>query len=159
MQQPDSQAPGDKRDKRMFIGEYSHSIDAKGRITVPSKFREALGERFTVTKGLDGCLWAFPEAEWEEFSSKLAELPTSRRDARVFSRFFFAGAAEAEPDKMGRILLPQVLREYADLTDEAVVTGNGSKVEIWSKDRWKDNSTFEDVDELAEHMGEWGFGI
>ncbi len=144
---------------RMFMGEYNHSIDAKGRVTVPSKFREALGERFTVTKGLDGCLWVFPASEWEEFSGKLAELPVARKDARNFSRFFLAGACEAETDKMGRILLPQVLRDYAGLEGEAVVIGAGSRVEIWNKAAWEDVSTFDDVNELAEHMGEWGFGI
>lgn len=143
----------------MFMGEYNHSIDAKGRVTVPSKFREALGERFTVTKGLDGCLWVFPAKEWDEFSGKLAELPVARKDARNFSRFFLAGACEAETDKMGRILLPQVLRDYAGLETEAVVIGAGSRVEIWNKSAWEDVSTFDDVNELAEHMGEWGFGI
>ena len=143
----------------MFTGEYNHSIDTKGRVTVPSKFRELLGEHFTVTKGLDGCLWVFPEDAWTEFSGKLSELPVARKDARNFSRFFLAGACEAEVDKMGRILLPQPLREYAALEKEAVLIGAGSRVEIWSREAWAEVSTFDDVDELAEQLGEMGFGI
>ena len=142
-----------------FMGEYNHSIDAKGRIIVPSKFREKLGDRFIVTKGLDGCLWVFSTTEWEAFSDKLTSLPVARKDARNFSRFFLAGATEAETDKMGRILLPQVLREYAKLEKDAVLIGAGTRVEIWNKEAWTDVSTFDNVDDLAEQMGEWGFGI
>ena len=142
-----------------FMGEYNHSIDAKGRIIVPSKFREKLGDRFVVTKGLDGCLWVFSTAEWETFSDKLTSLPVARRDARNFSRFFLAGATEAETDKMGRILLPQVLRDYAKLEKDAVLIGAGTRVEIWNKEAWTEVSTFDNVDDLAEQMGEWGFGI
>lgn len=143
----------------MFMGEFNHSIDAKGRLIVPSKFRGALGEHFVVTKGLDGCLWVFPQDEWQQFSDKLTSLPVARKDARDFSRFFLAGASEAETDKMGRILIPQVLRDYAKLDGEAVLIGAGSRVEIWNKAAWEDVSTFDDVNELAERMGEWGFGI
>ncbi len=142
-----------------FMGEYNHSIDAKGRVIVPSKFREKLGDRFIVTKGLDGCLWVFPSSEWEAFSEKLTSLPVARKDARNFTRFFMAGATEAETDKMGRILLPQVLRDYAKLDKEAVLIGTGSRVEIWNSDTWADISSFDNVDDLAEQMGEWGFGI
>lgn len=142
-----------------FMGEYNHSIDAKGRIIVPSKFREKLGDQFVVTKGLDGCLWVFSNSEWEAFSEKLASLPVARKDARDFSRFFMAGATEAQVDKMGRILIPQVLRKFADLDKEAVLIGSGSRVEIWNKEAWEAVSTFDNVDELAEKMGEWGFGI
>ena len=142
-----------------FMGEYNHSIDAKGRIIVPSKFREKLGDRFIVTKGLDGCLWVVSTSEWESFSGKLTSLPVARRDARNFTRFFLAGATEAETDKMGRILLPQVLRDYAKLDKDAVLIGAGNRVEIWNKDEWTDISTFDNVNDLAEQMGEWGFGI
>ena len=142
-----------------FMGEYNHSIDAKGRIIVPSKFREKLGDRFIVTKGLDGCLWVFSTTEWETFSEKLTSLPVARKDARNFSRFFLAGATEAETDKMGRILLPQVLRDYAKLDKDAVLIGAGTRVEIWNKEAWAEVSTFDNVDDLAEQMGEWGFGI
>ena len=142
-----------------FMGEYNHSIDAKGRTIVPKKFSDMLGEHFIVTKGLDGCLWVFPENEWESFSEKLASLPVARKDARNFSRFFLAGATEAETDKQGRILLPQVLRDYAKLDKDAVFIGAGTRVEIWNKEAWEDVSTFDNVDDLAEQMGEWGFGI
>ena len=142
-----------------FMGEYNHSIDAKGRAIVPAKFRELLGDHFIVTKGLDGCLWVFPDEEWESFSEKLRSLPVANKDARRFSRFFQAGANEVEPDKMGRILLPQTLRDYAEVDKDIVFVGAGSRVEIWSKDAWEKNSTFDDMDEIAEHMGEWGFGI
>ena len=143
----------------MFMGEYNHSIDTKGRVTVPVKFREQLGESFIVTKGLDGCLWVFASAQWEEFSGKLRQLPVANKDARKFSRFFLAGASEAETDKMGRILIPQVLRDYAKLEKDVTLVGTGNRVEIWDKALWESCSTFEDMDEIAEHMGEWGFGI
>ena len=142
-----------------FMGEYNHSIDAKGRVIVPSRFREQLGDRFVVTKGLDGCLWVFPTSEWESFSEKLTSLPVARKDARNFTRFFMAGAMEAETDKMGRILLPQVLRDYAELEKEAVLIGTGSRVEIWNTEKWANISSFDNVNDLAEQMGEWGFGI
>jgi len=142
-----------------FMGEYNHSIDAKGRVIIPSKFREKLGDRFIVTKGLDGCLWVFPTSEWESFTEKLTSLPVARKDARNFTRFFMAGATEAETDKMGRILLPQVLRDYAKLEKDAVLIGTGTRVEIWNAQTWSDISSFDNVDELAEQMGEWGFGI
>ena len=142
-----------------FMGEYNHSIDAKGRIIIPLKFRDGLGESFVVTKGLDGCLWAFSSVEWNSFSEKLTSLPVARKDARKLSRFFQAGATDVETDKMGRILIPQVLRTYAGLDKEAVLIGNGSKVEIWNKEAWAVESEFENVDDLAEQLGELGFGI
>ena len=142
-----------------FMGEYNHSIDAKGRIIIPLKFRDGLGESFVITKGLDGCLWAFSSVEWNSFSEKLTSLPVARKDARKLSRFFLAGATEVETDKMGRILIPQVLRTYAGLDKDAVLIGDGSRVEIWNRDAWAGESTFENVDDLAEQLGELGFGI
>lgn len=139
----------------MFVGEYNHSIDAKGRITVPSKFREMLGEHFTVTKGLDGCLWVYPQEEWDAFATKLAGLPIVKKDVRDLSRFFLAGAAEVEPDKMGRILLPQNLREFAGISADAVVVGVGKRAEIWSKDKWENASDIDaNIDQIAERMGD-----
>ena len=114
----------------MFMSEYNHSIDAKGRMIVPAKFREALGNDFIVTQGLDGCLFVFPNSEWQVFEEKLRGLPVSNKDARKFSRFFLAGAASVELDGQGRILLPAVLRKFAGLDKEAVVVGVGSRVEI-----------------------------
>ena len=102
------------------MGEYIHSIDAKGRVIVPSKFRELLGDHFIVTVGLDGCLWVFSDEEWEEFSSKLRSLPVANETARKFARHFLSGADEAEPDKQGRILIPQKLRNFAKLEKDVV---------------------------------------
>lgn len=143
----------------MFMGEYNHTLDAKGRLIVPAKFREALGEEFTVTKGMDGCLFVFPGEEWEAFEEKLHSLPMIDKEARQFTRFFLAGAASVEVDKSGRILIPGVLREFAGITKDAVLIGVGSRVEIWSRDRYEGTVTYEDMDEIAKHMIELGIGI
>ncbi len=143
----------------MFMSEYNHSIDAKGRMIVPAKFREALGNDFVVTQGLDGCLFVFPNSEWQVFEEKLRGLPVSNKDARKFTRFFLAGAASVELDSQGRILLPAVLRNYADLKKDAVVVGVGSRVEIWDKDRWEAATSFDNMDEIAENMADLGIGI
>ena len=138
----------------MFIGEYNHTIDSKGRLIVPSKFREALGDEFVVTKGLDGCLFVYPMEEWTAFTDKLKELPLTKKDARQFSRFFLAGAASCEVDKQGRILIPAVLREFAGLEKDAVLVGVSSRIEIWSRSNWEKISDvdIEDMDNIAEHM-------
>lgn len=143
----------------MFMGEYNHSIDQKGRLIVPSKFREQLGNEFVVTKGLDGCLFVYSNEEWQRIEDKFREIPLTTKDARKFSRFFFAGAATCEVDKQGRILLPSNLREYAAIEKEVVSVGVLSRVEIWSKDRWSENGDYDDMDEIAEHMAELGLGI
>ena len=143
----------------MFMGEYNHTIDAKGRLIVPAKFREQLGSEFVVTKGLDGCLFVYSNEEWKHIEDKFREIPLTTKDARKFSRFFFAGAAVCEVDKQGRILLPANLREYAAIEKEIVSVGVLSRVEIWSKDRWMDNGDYDDMDEIAEHMAEMGLGI
>lgn len=143
----------------MFMGEYSHSIDTKGRLIIPSKFREALGDEFVVTKGLDGCLFVYDNTEWAAFEEKLKSLPITNKDARQFVRFFLAGAAEAVVDKQGRILLPTVLREFAEITKDVTLIGVGSRIEIWSKERWEGNSTYEDMEDIAEHMADLGLSI
>lgn len=143
----------------MFMGEYNHTIDAKGRLIVPSKFRELLGNEFVVTKGLDGCLFVYPNEEWKNIEEKFRNVPLTTKDARKFSRFFFAGAAALEVDKQGRILLPQVLRDYAVLDKDVVLVGVLSRVEIWSKEKWLDNNSYDDMDEIAEHMAELGLSI
>ena len=143
----------------MFMGEYNHTIDTKGRLIIPSKFREVLGEEFVVTKGLDGCLFVFDNNEWSAFENKLKTLPITNKDARKFVRFFLAGAASVEVDKQGRILVPGVLREFSELLKDVVLIGVGSRVEIWSKERWEGTVTYEDMDEIAEHMAELGLGI
>lgn len=143
----------------MFMGEYNHTVDAKGRLIVPAKFRESLGEEFVVTKGLDGCLFVYPMEEWKNIEEKFRSIPLTTKDARKFSRFFFSGAAACEVDKQGRILIPAVLREFADLQKEAVLAGVFNRIEIWSKERWQDESEYDDMDEVAEHMAELGLGI
>lgn len=143
----------------MFMGEYNHTIDAKGRLIMPSKFREALGDEFVVTKGLDGCLFVYPNKEWQAFEEKLRTLPLTNKNARQFSRFFLAGAASCEVDKQGRILLPGVLREFAELEKEVVLVGVLSRIEIWSKDKWLESNVYDDMDEIAEHMEELGLSI
>ena len=142
----------------MLIGEYEHSIDPKGRIIMPSKLREGLGERFIVTKGLDGCLFAYSLTEWTNFENKLNALPLTSKEARMFVRSFFAGAIECEVDKQGRILISANLREYAKLEKDVIITGVSTRVEIWSKERLKDNENNEEIspDEIAEKMSMFG---
>lgn len=145
----------------MFMGEYNHSIDAKGRIIVPAKLREGLSDQFVVTKGLDGCLFCYPNDEWNNFEEKLKTLPLTNKSARQFTRFFLAGAAQCEVDKQGRILLPAVLREFAGLDKEVVFIGSASRVEIWSKDKWEECKSVydEQMDDIAESMEELGFSL
>ena len=141
----------------MFIGEYRHSLDAKGRIIVPAKFREGLGDKFVVTKGLDGCLFAFSIEEWKNFEQKLRSLPISNKDARAFSRFFFAGAMDCEIDKQGRFLISGNLREFAGLTKEVVIVGMDSRIEIWSKEKWQEyNDSSVDYESIAENFSDLG---
>ncbi|MGG1311789.1 MULTISPECIES: division/cell wall cluster transcriptional repressor MraZ [Cohnella] len=138
----------------MFLGEYQHSIDDKGRIIIPAKFREALGTDFIVTRGLDNCLFVYPRSEWNAFEQKLKQLPLMKSDARAFTRFFFSGASECEWDKQGRVTLPGHLREYAKLEKECVVIGVSNRVEIWDKSTWdayKEQSE-ESFAEIAEKL-------
>ena len=136
----------------MLIGEYEHSLDAKGRLIMPAKFREDIGEKFIITKGLDGCLFAFSLEEWTNFEQKLRSLPISNKDARAFSRFFFAGAIDCEIDKQGRFLIPVNLREFAELSKEVVIVGMDSRIEIWSKEKWQKCDDDISADEIAEKM-------
>ena len=130
----------------MFIGEYSHTIDAKGRLIVPSKFREQLGDEFVVTKGLDGCLFVYENSEWKSFEEKLHALPLTN-----------AGACACEVDRQGRILIPSVLREFAKLEKDVVLVGVGSRIEIWNKAVWNEKNVYDDMEEIAENME--GLGI
>ena len=143
----------------MFMGEYSHTIDAKGRLIIPSKFREQLGEEFILTKGLDGCLSIFPQDEWKVFEEKLKALPLTNKNARTFSRFFVSSATSCELDKQGRILVPSTLREFAGLEKDVVLTGIITRIEIWSKEKWIENSSFDDMDAIAEGMQDMGIVI
>ncbi len=143
----------------MFMGEYNHTIDTKNRLIIPSKFREALGDEFVVTKGLDGCLFVYDNEAWAEFEEKLKSLPLTNKEARTFVRFFLAGAARVEVDKQGRILVPSVLKEFAGINKDVVLVGVASRIEIWSRERWEDASSYEDMEDIAEHMAELGLGI
>ena len=143
----------------MCMGEYNHTIDPKGRLIIPSKFREALGDTFVVTKGLDGCLFVYDNEEWNAFEEKLKSLPITNKEARQFVRFFLAGAAEVEVDKQGRILVPNILREFAQISKDVVLIGVASRIEIWSKERFEGMAAYEDMDEIAEHMEQLGLGI
>ena len=137
----------------MFMGEYSHTIDAKGRIIVPAKFRESLGDNIVVTKGLDNCLFVYTSEDWRKFEEKLRTLPLTNKDARKFTRFFLAGAAEMEIDKQGRILIPSVLREFAALEKDVVLVGVGSRIEIWDKARWNESISIYDDDTTIIYRG------
>lgn len=139
----------------MFMGEYNHTIDAKGRVIVPAKFREKLGDEFVVTLGLDGCLFVYPEEEWMDFVTKLKQLP-GNQEARKLQRYFMAGATTCEVDKQGRILIPTKLRAHAELEKEIVFVGVLGKIEIWSKERWQENNNYDNMDEIAEHMSDFG---
>lgn len=121
----------------MFYGEYQHTVDPKGRVIMPSKFRDGLGEKFILTKGLDNCLFVYSMEEWSNLEAKLKNLPLSNADARSFVRFFFSGATECEVDKQGRILIPQNLREYAGLDKEIYIIGVSTRVEVWDKTKWE----------------------
>ena len=143
----------------MFMGEYNHTVDTKGRLIIPSKFRELLGDEFIVTKGLDGCLFVFPQNEWQAFEEKLRTLPLTQKGARQFTRFFVAGATPCELDKQGRILLPATLREFAGLDKDVVLAGMLNRIEIWSKAKWTENTAYGDMDDIAEQMTDLGLSI
>lgn len=142
----------------MFMGEFQHSIDAKGRLIVPSKLREKLGEKFVVTRGLDGCLFGYPLSEWEKLEEKLNEMPLAKKDARTFVRFFYSAATECEIDKQGRINIPVILRNHADLTKSCVIIGVSNRIEIWDETRWQafSEEAEENFDEIAETMIDFG---
>lgn len=144
----------------MFMGEYDHTTDAKGRLIIPSRFREELGDRFVVTKGLDGCLFAYGNDEWKRVEEGLRELSLTSKSGRQFIRFFFAGATEVEVDKQGRILIPANLREYAGITRDVVSVGVDTKVEIWSKERYVDMPTsFAEMDDVMEQLADKGIRL
>lgn len=143
----------------MLVGEYKHNVDAKGRLIIPSKFREDLGDTFVITRGLDGCLFGYPMEEWKVLEEKLKQLPLAKKEARAFTRFFYSAATECELDKQGRILIPQTLRTHADLEKVCFVVGVSDRFEIWSEDRWAafTEETEEAFEEMAETMIDFGF--
>ena len=136
----------------MLMGEYSHSLDTKGRLIMPAKLRQDIGDKFILTKGLDGCLFAFSQEEWLNFETKLKSLPLSDKNARNFVRFFLAGATECEIDKQGRFLIPSNLRQAGSLEKEAVIIGVGTRLEIWDKTIWKSKDEEISAEEIAENM-------
>lgn len=138
----------------MLIGEYEHSLDVKGRMILPAKIREDMGDKFIVTKGLDGCLFGFSQNEWTNFEEKLKTLPLTNKNARDFVRFFLSGATECEIDKQGRFLIAGNLREYANLEKDAIIIGVGTRIEIWNREKWKSYNSDENIsaDEIAENM-------
>ena len=142
----------------MFVGEAQHTIDAKGRLIIPAKYREELGEEFMLAKGLDGCLFIYPMEQWHELESKLRALPLTQKEARSFARFFFSGANEGEMDQQGRLIIPQALREYAQLTKECVVVGVDNRLEVWDQEKWRayNAQSEESFEQLAEIIGQSG---
>lgn len=140
------------------MGEYLHTVDNKGRIILPAKFREELGDEFIVTKGLDNCLFVYGKQEWAILEEKLKRLPLAKPEARAFVRFFFAGAAELGCDKQGRVLLPNNLREYASLDKDVVVIGVSNRIEIWDSEAWEkyNDQVAPTVAHIAETMADLG---
>ncbi|MEK7630902.1 MAG: division/cell wall cluster transcriptional repressor MraZ [Patescibacteria group bacterium] len=142
----------------MFLGEYVHTIDQKRRLSIPTRLRKELGKEAVVTKGPDHCLFLFPIKTWEAMAEKLSHLPLGQADTRNFVRFMLSGAAESELDNLGRILIPDTLKEYAELGSKAVVVGVFDRIEVWSPERWADvrKHTQDNADRLAERLGELG---
>lgn len=140
----------------MFIGEYHHSIDDKGRLIIPSKFREELGSKFIITRGIENCLFVYSLESWEKIVNKLETLPFTKKDARAFIRFFLSGASEAEFDKQGRINITSPLISYANITKECIVIGTGDRLEIWSEESWNDffTSARDSMSDIAENLFE-----
>lgn len=143
---------------KMLIGEYRHSLDSKGRMIIPAKFRDELGEEFVMTKGLDNCLFVYPKDEWIKIENKLKNLPMTNKAVRSFVRTFFSGAVDQSLDKQGRVLIPQNLREHSQINKEAVVIGVSTRVEIWSTENWDSYNDDEGLsyEEMAEKMTELG---
>ncbi|AYO30346.1 transcriptional regulator MraZ [Biomaibacter acetigenes] len=138
----------------MFMGQFQHSLDPKGRLIIPAKFRELLGDTFILTKGLDRCLFVYPKDEWAVLEQKLKSLPFTQKDARAFIRFFFSGAVEIEMDKQGRILIPPQLREHARIDRDLVIIGVSNRAEIWSAEEWEtyNREASASYEEIAEKL-------
>lgn len=145
---------GKKWGINMLMGEYHHSIDDKGRLIIPAKFREELGEKFIVTRGIDNCLFVYSESSWIKIVNKLESLPFTKKDARAFVRFFLSGATGAEFDKQGRINLTSSLISYANIDKECIIIGTGDRLEIWSEKSWNEffNSAKDTMSDIAENL-------
>jgi MraZ protein len=142
----------------MFIGEYSHNLDSKGRLSVPAKFRRNLREGVVITRGLDRCLFVYPQGQWNELAAKLSQLPLSQRNSRAFARLMLAGAWDCQLDSQGRIIVPEYLRQYASLAKHVVVTGLYNRLEVWDDDLWTEYKVKAEAasDDIAEAMVDLG---
>jgi MraZ protein len=142
----------------MFLGEYEHNLDDKGRLAVPARFREALGESVVITRGFEHCLMGFTRERWEQLAQQVSNLPLGQMDARNLRRHLFSGAADMSLDRQGRILIPQNLREYAGLGEQVIVAGLNTHFEIWSTERWHDVLNTLDVNgsAIAEQLASLG---
>ena len=145
---------GEKWGIFMFMGEYHHSIDDKGRLIIPAKFRAELGDKFIITRGIENCLFAYPVERWETIVHKLESLPFTKKDARNFTRFFLSGATVAEFDKQGRINITSPLINYASIEKDCVIIGTGDRLEIWAKDAWNNffDSASINMSDIAENL-------
>ena len=145
---------GEKWGMKMFIGEYHHTIDEKGRMIIPAKFRDALGDSFIITRGIENCLFVYSIDDWNKICDKLNSLPFTKKDARNFVRFFMSGATEVELDKQGRANISSPLIKYANLIKDCVVIGTGDRLEIWAQESWDDffNSTKDSMSDIAENL-------
>ncbi|MBY0310092.1 division/cell wall cluster transcriptional repressor MraZ [Patescibacteria group bacterium] len=142
----------------MLIGEYNHTLDPKKRLSIPSKWRRELGETVVITRGLDNCLFVYPLMEWQKITDKVGQLPLGQADTRSFNRFFLSGAVEVEIDSVGRILVPDFLKDFAGLATNVVLAGIHSRIEIWDEKKWNDYKRIieSQADSLAEKLGEIG---
>lgn len=138
----------------MFIGEYHHTIDEKGRIIIPSKFRDELGDSFIITRGIENCLFVYSMDNWNKICDKLNSLPFTKKDARVFNRFFMSGATSVELDKQGRVNISSPLIQYANISKDCVIIGTGDRLEIWSQEDWAlfFNSSKDNMSDIAENL-------
>ncbi|MCU0651925.1 MAG: division/cell wall cluster transcriptional repressor MraZ [Candidatus Omnitrophica bacterium] len=142
----------------MFYGEYLHSIDRKGRLIMPARFREAAKnnfvEKFFLTRGLDKCLFMFSEEEWRQQETKFKSVSFTKQESRTFNRLYFSGAVEIIPDKQGRILLPQYLKDFAEIKKDVIIVGVSNRIEVWSKDKWQAfyGNSQKSFEEIAEKL-------
>ncbi len=145
----------------MFMGEYNHTIDTKGRLIIPSKFRDSLGEEFVITKGMEGCLFAYDNQEWQKIEEKLGGLALNKKDNRQIVRYFLGSAACVEVDKQGRILVPPALRTFAQLEKDVVLVGVATHIEIWSLQKWQEINAIadEEMEDISERMADLGFSL
>lgn len=142
----------------MLIGEYLHTLDSKKRLSLPSKFRKEVGKKVVITRGLDACLFMFPEKAWQKIATKLVDLPFGQADTRGMSRFLLAGAVETEVDGAGRILIPDYLKEFADLRSRVVLAGVSDRIEIWNEKTWEEykRRIEKGADQMAQTLGDLG---